>query len=102
MKVLAFPQVDGRMTIKLSGKIDLVGADAAEAAVRRGAMSADYLCLDLTEVTFLGSRGLRAIVLGLRILREKNGRLAVKLSGTTIGEILVTSGLHDHLIIESQ
>ena len=101
MNIVAQPLVDGRMTIQISGKIDLVGADAVESAVRRGAGLADYLCLDLTEVTFLGSRGLRAVVLGLRILREKGGVLAVKVSSPEILEVLKAAGLLEHLVVET-
>lgn len=62
-------------TVALSGEADLLGAPSIEAAVADAASEAQRLILDLRNLTFIDSSGLRALVRG----HERCGTLGVEL-----------------------
>ena len=71
--------------IKLVGRLDVSGAKAAEAAFTEAAASAKNVVLDMTELDYIASAGLRAL---------KRLRGAVKKSGGS----LVLRGVQDNVM----
>ncbi len=71
-------ELDGGVTrVVLDGRLDIVGAAAVDLKMNIIAGSAKKLLIDLEKVTFLGSMGLRSIVIPSRvrfIAAEANGR----------------------------
>lgn len=91
-------QEDGRVTAALSGEIDLASVDPIE---RELAPTIDpppaVLVLDLREVTFLDSSGLRLILRLDRSQREAGGHLAVVRGGRRVARVFELTGAEDHL-----
>jgi hypothetical protein len=56
---IASTQTDGVSVVRVTGEIDIANADAMQAEVTRAATQT--VVLDLTDVTFLDSSGIRAI-----------------------------------------
>ena len=89
---------DGVRMIRLKGRLDLEGAEAADlkltslAAVRQG-----YVIVDLDGVEFLSSIGLSVIVRVARALTSRQGRLVLLSPRPNVADVLARTQI-DQLI----
>ena len=92
--------VQGTLVVAVTGEIDVDTAPALREAVRAAIVrTAGEACVvDLTEVTFLGSAGLAALVTAARVAQARHEplRIVVDSNRPVIRPIVVT-GL-DHLL----
>jgi anti-sigma B factor antagonist len=92
---------DAEMVFVMQGEIDLSTArgigDAAELALRSGYVS---LVLDLTDVTFMDSQGIRALVLADRTMTDAGGRLALRRPAPPVRRVLDLTGMDTIITIE--
>lgn len=81
--------------VRLSGEIDLSNAEAlGEAAEKAVSNRATGLVLDLSEVTFLDSTGLRLVFRLARRLRDRQQALRLVVpDGARIARLLALSGV---------
>ena len=63
--------------IVVSGEVDLSTADTALQELERAVAGCTSAVCDLSEVTYIDSRGIRLLVQVARGLRERGGRFAV-------------------------
>jgi anti-sigma B factor antagonist len=88
---------DGIMTVKISGELDLAGADAMHQLNAWVARQADdsSLVLDLSELGFVDSSGLRML------LETSGGARPVGLlsPSTTVARLLELTGLHERFTL---
>jgi anti-anti-sigma factor len=75
--IRVLPTRDGVVRVCVIGEIDLSTAPQLEAALVRELDGAPDLLLDLSEVSFLDSSGLHAIVSAARTARANGGMLVV-------------------------
>ena len=68
---------DGGVRVRFSGELDLATAPDAEAAVTTAREQADVVHLELAEVTFLDSTGLRLIMELHRACEQDGCRLTI-------------------------
>lgn len=84
---------DGRRTVvSVSGEIDLATVDRVERVAADALASAESVALDLREVTFIDSTGLR-LLLELDDLAMAGGRALTLLPGATVTRLLELTGL---------
>jgi anti-anti-sigma factor len=88
--------VDGVLTLALIGRLDTPGVDRIETQltaqlVPRGARA----ILDLSQVVFLGSGGIRMFITIARALGRKGGKLVLYGAQPLVAEVLVTTSLND-------
>jgi anti-sigma B factor antagonist len=76
---------DGCTTVSVAGELDLATADELSRAVRSG-LATGAVIIDLREVTFMDSAGVRALNTALRESAE-NGR-----------ELRVSKGMHPSVV----
>ena len=76
---------DGRTTVSVAGELDLATADEFSRAVRSG-LATGAVLIDLREVTFMDSSGVRALNTALRESAE-HGR-----------ELRLTEGMHPSVV----
>ena len=83
-------------TVRVSGEIDLANADRlASALLSPDCVDASAVVLDLTEVSFIDSSGLAALLTGRKAL---DSRLAVVLDeGSPVTRLFEIAGLESHL-----
>lgn len=84
--------------VVLHGELDLATLPGAQTRVEdaeRGAPA--LLVIDLSELAFVDSSGVRLVLLAADRARTANRRLAVKLGGGTARRIFQTLGLTDQL-----
>ncbi len=82
-------------TIRIVGRLDIAGADAI--ATRFTALSATVarpVIVDLREVSFLASIGIRAIIGNAKALQQRGGKMVLLVSpGGTVEETLKGTGV---------
>jgi anti-anti-sigma factor len=88
--------VDGVLNLALIGRLDTPGVDRIETPltaqlVPRGVRAT----VDLSQVTFLGSGGIRMFITIARALGRKGGRLVLYGAQPLVAEVLETTSLND-------
>ena len=88
--------VDGVLNLVLVGRLDTPGVDRIETPltaqlVPRGARA----IVDLSQVAFLGSGGIRMFITIARALGRKGGKLVLYGAQPLVAEVLETTSLND-------
>jgi anti-sigma B factor antagonist len=90
------------VVIGFSGELDLGTAPVAEAELLRAEASQDLIVLDLDELTFIDSTGLRLMIGADRRARERGASFVIVRAGPQARRLLDLSGVAGHLdIVES-
>jgi anti-anti-sigma factor len=92
---LAEEQLDGNITkVTLRGRIDAVGASAIDLRMNLIAGKAKWVLLDLEQVTYISSLGLRSILVPARTISGKGGKLVLFRPSSSVAEVFEISGIH--------
>jgi anti-anti-sigma factor len=83
----------GITRVALDGRLDIAGAAAVDLKMNIVAGSAKKLLIDLQNVSFLGSMGLRSIVLPARAVHNRGGKVVLFAPGEMVESVLKTSGI---------
>jgi anti-anti-sigma factor len=88
--------MDGEVTrVILDGRLDIQGAAAIDLKMNVLAGSSKFLLLDLTNVSFLGSMGLRSIVLPAQTVKRRGGKMALLNPVPLVEEVLKASNIDE-------
>jgi anti-anti-sigma factor len=90
---------DGVTRVELDGRMDIAGAAAVDMKMNLIAGSAKKLLIDLQKVTFLGSMGLRSIVLPARAVLGKGGKVVIYAPTEMVESVLKASNIDSLLPI---
>jgi anti-anti-sigma factor len=72
---LSTEEMSGGVTrVVLDGRLDIEGAQAIDLRMNIVAGSAQHLLVDLSAVTFLGSMGLRSLVVPAQAVKRRGGK----------------------------
>jgi anti-anti-sigma factor len=89
---------DSIKQLKLSGRLDVKGTNEIEnsfsAHVTSGAI---FILIDMSEVEFLASTGMRLLLLNAKVLAKRNGKMVLLKPQPLIKEALIMVGF-DELI----
>jgi anti-sigma B factor antagonist len=97
---LSTQDIDGGITkVELDGRMDIAGAAAVDLKMNLIAGSAKKLLIDLQNVTFLGSMGLRSIVLPARAVISKGGKVVIYAPTEMVESVLKASNIDSLLPI---
>jgi anti-anti-sigma factor len=97
---LSTQDIDGGITkVELDGRMDIAGAAAVDLKMNLIAGSAKKLLIDLQNVTFLGSMGLRSIVLPARAVLSKGGKVVIYAPTEMVESVLKASNIDSLLPI---
>jgi anti-anti-sigma factor len=83
-----------------SGDVDLATAAVLEEELRRAELSESLIVLDLDEVTFMDSTGLRTVVSADQRLRERCGSLRLVHVPSQVKRLFELVGVRSHLTID--
>ena len=98
---LSTQEMDGGITrVELDGRMDIAGAAAVDLKMNLIAGSAKKLLIDLQKVSFLGSMGLRSIVLPARAVLSKGGKVVIFAPTEMVESVLKASNI-DSLLPDS-
>jgi len=87
-------------TVKLVGRLDISGADVIALPLATLSGSKNGLTIDMTDVSFIASIGLRHLVSAAKAVGRRGGRLVVRNPSAAVAEVITTSGLDGLLSIE--
>jgi len=99
MQITTEELAGGITKIALDGRLDIAGAQAVDLKMNVAAGSAQKLLIDLQKVSFLGSMGLRSIVLPARAVHSRGGKVVLFAPGDMVESVLKTSGIDSMLPI---
>ncbi len=86
--------IDGDITrILLDGRMDIEGAAAIDLRMNVLAGSAKFLLIDLRNVSFIGSMGLRSIVIPAEAVRRRGGKTVLFGPVPLVEKVLKTSNI---------
>lgn len=84
-------------TVVLSGEADLLGAPSIESALTDAANDAERITLDLRNLTFIDSSGLRALMRGHEQCVARGVQLHVIRGPENVQRLFELSGMHEIL-----
>ena len=79
--------------LRLAGELDIATAPHLEAVLDRMMVIPDHIIVDVAELTFIDSTGLRLL---LRASRLVDGRIAIRNASLTVRRLIQLSGLSEH------
>ena len=87
--------------VRARGEVDLSNADQLEAIIVQGWEETHLpVVVDLSQVEFMGSRGLSALVMALARLRDDEGDLRLRRPGPRVRRVLEVGGLDGTFKVE--
>src|SRR5262249_30590409 len=84
---------NGITKVVLEGSLDIQGAQAVDMQMNIVAGAAKSVLVDLQKVSFLGSMGLRSLVLPARNIKTKGGKIVLFGPNEMVENVLKTSGI---------
>lgn len=91
---ISVEEMDGGITrVVLDGRLDIAGAAEVDLKMNIVAGSAKFLLIDLKDVTFLGSMGLRSIVVPAKNVSRRGGKAALFAPQPMVEEVIKASSI---------
>ena len=92
--VMTTEELPGGITkVILEGSLDIAGSAAIDLKMNLVAGSSKKVMVDLEKVSFIGSMGLRTLILPARAVTSKGGKMVLLGPSRLVTDILRTSGL---------
>jgi len=86
--------MDGGITrVMLDGRLDIQGAAVIDLKMNVLAGSSKFLLVDLSNVSFIGSMGLRSLVVPAQAMRRRGGKMALLSPVPMVEEVLKASNI---------
>ncbi len=92
---------NGIALVEVSGRMDVPGALKADPAFIEIADKNSRVIVDLTQLAFLASLGIRTLVTTCKTLRQKNGGMVLLSPQPNIEQVLRSSGIDTIIPIET-
>lgn len=84
---------DQILMVKLTGALDIAGASEVEKPLGKISETYSKVIINLTDVTFLASIGVRLLVKAARAIGKRNGRLVVLNPTAEARKVLRSTGI---------
>lgn len=88
------------LILHLSGKLAIKEAQALDQVVRSELSGITNLTLDMTEVPYISSAGLRVLIIAQNMMDEVGGTLTITHVSEMVGSVLQLTGFSDFMRIE--
>jgi anti-anti-sigma factor len=99
MELVIEELAEGVTRAALKGRLDIDGAAAVDTGLRSLADGRDRLVIDLSDVSFVASMGLRTLMVCARSMVAHGGRMAISGPQPSVGRVLSVSGVDQILTI---
>jgi anti-anti-sigma factor len=87
-----------RVTLTLAGELDMASAELLEQALEGVELqSKSMIVLDLQQIDFIDSTGLRSVLVALERCRARNQEFAITPGSQQVQRLLSVTGLGEHL-----
>jgi anti-sigma B factor antagonist len=84
---------NGVTNVVLRGRLDTVGAGVIDLKFNVIAGSKRAIVVDLSEVDFLASLGIRVLVIGAKAVKNKGGKIVLLSPDENVHSVLKTAGI---------
>lgn len=91
---------DGVLSILLEGRLDTTTSPILEKELNASLADVSELVLDLEQLTYISSSGLRILLYAQKTMTARDGKLTVKNVCDNIMDVLEVTGFADILTIE--
>lgn len=96
MADVQFAEVSGVTKAIMDGRLDTAGVDALEIRFLSGIAAAGSAAIvDLSQVTYVASLGIRMLLTAARSVRNKGGQLAVFGASSAVMDIIHSTAISD-------
>jgi anti-sigma B factor antagonist len=95
MKISTESMEGGILRIILEGRLDIQGAAVIDLRLNVLAGSEKYLLVDLRNVSFIGSMGIRSLVIPAKALTRRGGKMALFAPVPMVEEVLTASKIDE-------
>jgi anti-anti-sigma factor len=93
MQISTEQLADGITKVALDGRLDIAGASEVDLKMNVVAGSARNLLIDLQKVSFLGSMGLRSLVLPARAVHSRGGKVVLFAPVAMVESVIKSAGI---------
>lgn len=93
MELMVETLANGVTKINLAGRLDIVGAAAIDLKFQVVSGSQRKVIVDLEQVSFLSSMGIRTIVLGAKAVSAKGGGMVLLKPTPDVEKVLTVAGI---------
>ena len=89
-------ELEGGVTrVALDGRLDIEGAQNVDLRMNVVAGSAQKLLIDLSGVSFLGSMGLRSLVVPAQVVKRRGGKTVLLKPEPMVEDVLRAANIHN-------
>ena len=92
---------DKELTLVLKGELNTYTANDLDVVIQKDLKNINSLIIDMSELSYLTSAGLRVLLVAQRIMNEKKGSLVVRHVNKSIMEVFEITGFANVLTIEN-
>jgi len=92
MRMVTEQVAPGVTKANLTGRLDIGGTQEVELPFNALAGSQRALIVDLSQVDFIASLGLRLLIVGARTVQRKGGRMVLLAPPVAVEAVLISSG----------
>ena len=89
------------LTLTLKGELNTYTANDLDAVIQKDLKNVDSLIIDMNDLTYLTSAGLRVLLVAQKIMNDKKGSVVVRKVNASIMEIFEITGFVNVLNIEN-
>ena len=86
---------DSVTRLKLVGKLDIAGSAVVEIPIALAAKDCRSLIVDMSDVSFVASLGVRHLVMAAKALQRRGGKLVLFAVDEPVAQVLETMGITD-------
>ena len=96
-----FKQQNGQeLLLTLKGELNTTTSSQLEAVIKNDLKNISTLIIDMVELTYLTSAGLRVLLVAQKILNDKKGQMIIRHVNDSIMDVFVITGFDNILTIE--
>ncbi len=88
-------RVDEKVILAVEGRVDTNTSQELQDAILKAFQKSNNLELDFTELDYISSAGLRALLLGHKTAASKGGSMVIKNANEDVMEIFEDTGFSD-------
>ena len=92
MDIVVEDLAGGIAKVVLRGRFDTTGAVVVELPFNKIVTETRRILVDLSNVTFLSSYGIRVLLVGAKIVNGKGGKLVILCPDNNVAKVLKTAG----------
>ena len=92
---------DKELTLVLKGELNTYTANDLDVVIQKDLKNINSLIIDMSELSYLTSAGLRVLLVAQRIMNEKKGSLVVRHVNKSIMEVFEITGFANVLTIKN-